>query len=296
MPINGAWSDVEFDGAITFSGGDRVATIEDTGFSGFGYSTDGHGSGKKYVEITVTAEFNSEVGFGVPQASSSAGQVLAFAFGTILVNGSTSLPGPEYTSGDVVGIAIDFSVLKTWIRVNAGNWNDVPGDNPATNTGGVSFSLSEPTVYAYFYGGGSGAEAIYEINTGPSFANTKPSGFDDWYIPNADSEGEIIATATLSGIGQAITRQPGTLVATATLSGVSNAIVQSVGALTVTSPWEGAGFPPPAPTVVPILQRGNVLLTTDYVVDMGRPRAPTSARNSASPRQDRRGRPINWDD
>ena len=44
------------------------------------------------------------------------------------------------TNGSVIDVALDRVNNKYYWRVNGGNWNNVPGDNPATNTGGIVFT------------------------------------------------------------------------------------------------------------------------------------------------------------
>jgi hypothetical protein len=40
-----------------------------------------------------------------------------------------------WTNGDIVDISIDNSTM--WVRVNGGDWNNNPSDNPSTGTGGI---------------------------------------------------------------------------------------------------------------------------------------------------------------
>ena len=52
-------------------------------------------------------------------------------------NGSIQASGlPTWTSGDTIDVAVSLINNKIWIRVNGGNWNNIPTDNPATGTGG----------------------------------------------------------------------------------------------------------------------------------------------------------------
>jgi hypothetical protein len=52
-------------------------------------------------------------------------------------NGSIQASGlPTWTSGDTIDVAVSLINNKIWIRVNGGNWNNSPTDNPATGTGG----------------------------------------------------------------------------------------------------------------------------------------------------------------
>jgi hypothetical protein len=52
-------------------------------------------------------------------------------------NGAIQASGlPTWTSGDTIDVAVSVNNSKIWIRVNGGNWNNSPTDNPATGTGG----------------------------------------------------------------------------------------------------------------------------------------------------------------
>ena len=52
-------------------------------------------------------------------------------------NGTIQASGlPTWTSGDTIDVAVSVINSKIWIRVNGGNWNNSPTDNPATGTGG----------------------------------------------------------------------------------------------------------------------------------------------------------------
>ena len=52
-------------------------------------------------------------------------------------NGTIQASGlPTWTTGDTIDVAVSVINNKIWIRVNGGNWNNNPADNPATGTGG----------------------------------------------------------------------------------------------------------------------------------------------------------------
>lgn len=52
-------------------------------------------------------------------------------------NGTIQSSGlPTWTSGDTIDVAVSVINNKIWIRVNGGDWNNSPADNPATGTGG----------------------------------------------------------------------------------------------------------------------------------------------------------------
>ena len=94
-----------------------------------------------------------------------------------------------YTTGALIGVAIDFLHQKMWWTKDGTTWNnDVIGNqNPATNTGGQSLSSGAPmsaagpqyfTVYPAFGNANSG-DSMTLNSLGP-FSYTVPSGFRGW--------------------------------------------------------------------------------------------------------------------
>lgn len=56
-------------------------------------------------------------------------------------NGTIQVSGlPTWTSGDTIDVAVNLGDNKIWVRVNGGNWNNNPTDNPANSSGGVGIS------------------------------------------------------------------------------------------------------------------------------------------------------------
>ena len=57
--------------------------------------------------------------------------------GNIYYEGNVSASGFQtWTTGDIIDVVVDSSVNKMWVRVNGGDWDNNPSDNPVTNTGG----------------------------------------------------------------------------------------------------------------------------------------------------------------
>jgi len=151
-------------------------------------------SQKKYWEILGNTIDNHSVAIGVGfvdgsfVASSgnflgSDGHSLGYynVAGDIYTGGSSpGTYGAWFTNGDVIGLAVDTVNSKIWVRVNSGDWNfDVIGNqNPATNTGGVSFSLTAPLYPALVFR--AAASNVYQLTarfTSASWTQTAPSGF-----------------------------------------------------------------------------------------------------------------------
>lgn len=86
-------------------------------------------------------------------------------------------PGPSANSGlnDRIGVAIDRTNNKFYVRVNNGSWNGTT-DNPATNTGGLDISGISGTAYA-FHQSSSFSYASTVMFASASWVDTAPSGF-----------------------------------------------------------------------------------------------------------------------
>lgn len=102
---------------------------------------------------------------------------------TVIANYAT------FTTGDVICLAVDFANTKIWWRVNNGNWNNNGTNDPATNTGGLSFGPlftagDVNPAYDVFTTSGQNTLNAGALPT----AFTPPSGFttfDDALIPQA---------------------------------------------------------------------------------------------------------------
>lgn len=80
------------------------------------------------------ADDSSYIGGGNQQAA-------AYTNGDVYAGGAIKGQVAVFqTNGSVIDVALDRVNNKYYWRVNGGNWNNVPGDNPATNTGGIVFT------------------------------------------------------------------------------------------------------------------------------------------------------------
>lgn len=172
----------------TLSGGGLIATITAVGDNGV-RSIVGASAGKKFLECAMTTTTGSAGDriFGISNDSLPVGQGPGFDLdsigvngdGVVKLNGSTVATVSAFVQGDTLGLAIDFDNEKIWFRTNGGDWNDdvIGNENPATNTGGISFSsLNAGPYYFVFYVSGNGS--VFTLNTGATdYAFTPPSGF-----------------------------------------------------------------------------------------------------------------------
>lgn len=79
--------------------------------------------------------------------------------GTIVYNGSVYGSGLlSWTENDVIDIVINNNVSAMWVRVNGGDWNNNPSDNPDTNAGG--FEIIGGPFYPVLCPGYQGAMTI----------------------------------------------------------------------------------------------------------------------------------------
>ena len=76
------------------------------------------------------------------------------------MNGSGEAQLGAFSNGDYCCIACDFTDRIIWFRRNNGNWDNSATDNPATGTGGYSFSALTGPFYALSCGGSSNAVTI----------------------------------------------------------------------------------------------------------------------------------------
>ena len=76
--------------------------------------------------------------------------IVYLASGVLKYNNTTVGTFESYTTGDTISFALDKDNNKLWVRKNGGNWNNSGSDNPATNTGGYTISVTGalyPTAY-----------------------------------------------------------------------------------------------------------------------------------------------------
>lgn len=174
---------------ITLSGGNLVATSG----AGSGNATSvrsvaSHTTGKFYCEFTLTTGSAGSDGCGICN-SSFVFDGPAFLGGNTAVGGSyfndNSINGiagitgaGTFTSGDVIGMAVDVGAALIWFRKNGGLWNADAVANPAigTNGGGVS---AAGALFAAVEGEVSGN--VWTANFGATaYAQTPPIGFGNW--------------------------------------------------------------------------------------------------------------------
>ena len=201
------WDSATAAAQVTFSNANLTlsSTATDNGWytarASASYST-----GKFYLETAITTNLASGLGtwsFGVANASQSQVNYLGSSSGTGLAyypNNGGILPSGTIQSGSVgqtVCVAYDFANKNVWFRIGSGNWNNSSTADPATNTGGVSFSaITGPYYPAFGLDAVSGSQGSTTTKFGATaFSFSLPSGFSG-FSTAAASRG---ATAIVEG-------------------------------------------------------------------------------------------------
>jgi hypothetical protein len=176
------WNPADKSSDITLSGSDLIATMTGTNVHRLVRATHGRSTGKYYFEILSGSGVDSSGGVADSGASLSAycGSN-ATSYGYAKVNGNKynnstgSSYGASYTSGDVVGIAVDLDAGKIWFAKN--NTWQASGD-PAAGTNAAYTGLSG-TKYPALSVYNNAATATGRFKSA-DFSYSPPSGFSAW--------------------------------------------------------------------------------------------------------------------
>jgi len=172
---------------ITLSNGNHTATSQAT--SGGVRAACSVTTGQKiYWEVTFNTITSTQTAAGCARSTANLGNLAglgtanaAVVFGNGIININAGFAGSIGTrsSGDVIGIAVDFAAGLIWFRVApSGNWNGSGTANPATGTGGFSISgITGGPLFPNF----STTNLANEVITGnfgdSTFTGAVPSGF-----------------------------------------------------------------------------------------------------------------------
>lgn len=148
---------------------------------------------KYHLQITYVATGDANDHLGIANPSTATFLVYNLSNGGVF----TSVGGQVATiqtsaAGSVIDLEVDTINQKIWIRTNGGNWNNaaIGSQNPATNTGGISFSSEGfsatnpifPDVFS------SAVGTSFTIDTGDSpFAFAVSAGFVAWFSSDGGS-------------------------------------------------------------------------------------------------------------
>jgi len=173
--------------SATFTEGNTTTNITSSSIETYNLSTIGVSSGKWYAECKVeTTSKNTHIGI-VSESSKSTGDYVGidasgygYAGGTVGVgnkwnNGSQTSYADNYTTNDIIGVAMDLDNNKIYFSKN-GTWqNSGDPESGATGTGSaftITASSSTPDGVYYFAGGKRSNDTVkLNWNFGsPSFA------------------------------------------------------------------------------------------------------------------------------
>ncbi len=214
-PAGTTWNPSDKSSTVALSNGNLTATSGGSTNPGAQpqtvRSTTAKSSGKVYVEIGMPSRthdwaigiankpYNLASGAGVGADNNSVGfyPVWAVTNGTtwvydtqaLFVN-NTMASAVAYQesltsqNGDTVGMAIDFTNHLVWMtdakmRAQGKNWNNSTTANPATGTGGVSFSTETGPYYLAFNDLEGGGVATANFGTG-TYVYGIPTGYASW--------------------------------------------------------------------------------------------------------------------
>lgn len=174
---------------ITLSNGNLTATGVGVGTGDdLVRSTTSKTAGKVYFEGTMTgAGAESAIGLAHTTASLTAflgidnNGIGIYRSGHTFLNNSNVMSGPSYSSGDIIGVAIDFGANLIWFRNNTtpGTWNLGGTADPATGIGGQSIAaITGPFLVCFDVP--ASAAAVATVNFGNSFNQSPPSGYSAW--------------------------------------------------------------------------------------------------------------------
>jgi len=150
--------------------------------------------GKHYFEYAVTGgSAILAVGFTDALVNSantlSLGQSGSYSLGywsidgTVRIGGTTVATLLAYTTGDTIGVAVDFDAKLIWFRKGAGgDWNNNPANSPATGVGGISFAsvYTKSMLHAVSI---TSHASVVTLNFGATaYSGTAPAGFGN--VPN----------------------------------------------------------------------------------------------------------------
>jgi hypothetical protein len=189
------WNPADKDMTIGLSNGNLTFALDADGYFGT-RSVASASTGKKYWELTATTIAVPGLLFGIgegivnkdfPTANvgfnlgSTLDGIGWYGDGRIILLNANIPSIQGWQQGDVLSFALDLDNKKIWFRTNNNVvWNNKPGDDPATNTGGIDISTLNAGPY-FAFGQGYRTRDTFTANFGGSpYVLPVPSGFGNW--------------------------------------------------------------------------------------------------------------------
>jgi len=157
-----------------------------------------------YWEITPSA-VSGTVGIGIANAwfNIALGQVLGYdnhgvgyqQNGNVQLNNVTLATLATYTSGNVIRVCVDLQNQLIYFAVNGGYWNNVSGNNPLTQTGGIPYStMVLDGVFPAVGGATTTTSQVFTATFTSGFAYTPPTGAASVDVCGAQGIASIMPT------------------------------------------------------------------------------------------------------
>lgn len=190
VTVTTAFDPARKDTSITLSGGNLTATGSVASFAN-ALATVSKSAGKFYREVTIGASNGTDL-IGMANSSIATTAYLGqdsnaigwVKDGRVLIAANLLVTIATWATGNVLSEAVDLGNQKVWFRVGNGGWNNdiLANQNPATNTGGISFSTPFPVAGPYFPAVCADAAGTqFTVNFGATaYAQSVPSGFGNW--------------------------------------------------------------------------------------------------------------------
>lgn len=182
------WNPSDKNAAIDLSGNNLIATAGASASGGHSLrSTTGVTNGKWYWEIVLVAEISGggSIFAGIEISSGVLNDYIGLFVNTssvgnqnsVWLNGGTIGNIGSWAAGGNVSIAYDKPNAKLWMRLNGGTWNDTPGDDPATNTGGYDISALAAGTYMAAATVSTTGDSLLAKFSPANWTYAAPSGF-----------------------------------------------------------------------------------------------------------------------
>ena len=187
--FNSLWIETTNNVQPAFSNGNLTATFDNGGTNEQGVSTIGVSSGKWYAEIKWdSATANTATGTGIFPVDYFDGDPFPSAYiyladGTIRSKNSASSYGNSYTTGDIIGIALDLDNNKLYFSKNGTFQNSGVPTSGSTGTGAISITADTYYMYCSDYASSGNRQASANFGNAPytiSSGNADGNGYGNF--------------------------------------------------------------------------------------------------------------------